>query len=244
MLTLVEFVRLPVREIVTTYTSLNNHVLYSLLAHASVGLFGESAWTLRLPAVLFGIASIWLLWWLAMTPAHEQTKAGNSLLAKASLLALLVLSAQIALGGWTSSNYAALACPDFPTCQDVWWPETDFYSGFDLHHPLDAELGSDYAGGVLEHPARVAIHLSHRIGALIVVAVNLMLGFLLFSRSENNAVAQSGIALIIVTTVQVAIGIAIVSFGLPLPLATAHNGMAALLLLSLLTTNRLLRLKI
>lgn len=194
--------------------------------------------------LLGGMATLALLWWLAMTPARERTEAGNSLLAKASLLALLLLSAQIALGGWTSSNYAALACPDFPTCQDAWWPETDFYSGFDLHHPLDAELGSDYAGGVLEHPARVAIHLSHRIGALIVVAVNLMLGFLLFSRSENNAVAQSGIALISITAIQVAIGIAIVRFGLPLPLATAHNGMAALLLLSLLTTSRLLRLKI
>ena len=162
----------------------------------------------------------------------------------AHLLALLVLSAQVTLGGWTSSNYAALACPDFPTCQDAWWPETDFGNGFDLHHPLDAEPGNDYAGGVLEHPARVAIHLSHRIGALVVVAVNLMLGFLLFSRSENNAVAQSGIALISITAIQVAVGIAIVSFGLPLLLATAHNGMAALLLLSLLTTNRLLRLKI
>ena len=194
--------------------------------------------------LLGGMATLALLWWLAMTPAREQTEAGNSLLAKASLLALLVLSAQVTLGGWTSSNYAALACPDFPTCQDAWWPETDFGNGFDLHHPLDAEPGNDYAGGVLEHPARVAIHLSHRIGALVVVAVNLMLGFLLFSRSENNAVAQSGIALISITAIQVAVGIAIVSFGLPLLLATAHNGMAALLLLSLLTTNRLLRLKI
>ena len=194
--------------------------------------------------LLGGMATLAPLWWLAMTPARERTEAGNSLLAKASLLALLVVTAQIALGGWTSSNYAALACPDFPTCQDSWWPEADFYSGFDLHHPLDLDLRSDYAGGVLEHPARVAIHLSHRIGALVVVAVNLILGFLLLTRSENNAVAQSGIALMTLTVFQVVVGITIVSLGLPLLLATVHNAMAALLLLSLLTTNRLLRLKL
>ena len=194
--------------------------------------------------LLGGMATLALLWWLAMTPAREQTKAGDSLLAKASLLALLVVVAQITLGGWTSSNYAALACPDFPTCQDAWWPEADFEKGFALQAPLDPDLGSDYAGGVLAQPARVAIHLSHRIGALVVVAINLILGFLLLNRSENNAVAQSGIALIAITAIQVVVGITIVRLGLPLLLATAHNGMAAILLLSLLTINRLLRLKL
>lgn len=193
--------------------------------------------------LLGGMATLALLWWLAMTPARERTAAGDPLLAKASLLALLVVIAQIALGGWTSSNYAALACPDFPTCRGAWWPEADFESGFDLHHPLDMDLLSDYAGGVLEHPARVAIHLSHRVGALVVVFVNLILGFGLLARSESNAVAQSGIVVMAITLFQVLIGIAIVSLGLPLLLATAHNAMAALLLLSLLTTHRLLRLK-
>lgn len=193
--------------------------------------------------LLGGMATLALLWWLAMTPVRERSAAGNPLLAKASLLALIALIAQIALGGWTSSNYAALACPDFPTCQGAWWPKADFESGFDLHHPLDMDLRSDYAGGVLEHPARVAIHLSHRIGALLVVTVNLILGFGLLTRSESNAIAQSGIALIAITVLQVVVGITIVSLGLPLLLATAHNAMAALLLLSLLTTHRLLRLK-
>ncbi len=194
--------------------------------------------------LLGGMTTLALLWWLAMTPAREQTQAGDSLLAKVSLLALLVVFAQIALGGWTSSNYAALACPDFPTCQNAWWPEADFEKGFALQAPLDPDLNSDYAGGILAHPARVAIHLTHRIGALVVVASNLILGFLLLNRSENKSVAQSGIALLAITAIQVLVGITIVGLGLPLLLATAHNGMAALLLLSLLTSNRLLRLKL
>ncbi|MCZ6826848.1 MAG: COX15/CtaA family protein [Gammaproteobacteria bacterium] len=194
--------------------------------------------------LLGGMVTLALLWWLAMTPAREQTEAGNSLLAKASLLALLVVIAQISLGGWTSSNYAALACPDFPTCQGAWWPEADFEKAFESQPPLDPDSNSGYAGGVLAHPARIAIHMSHRVGALVVVSVNLMLGFLLLSRSENNAVAQSGIALMIITATQVLVGISIVKLGLPLSLATVHNGMAALLLLSLVTTNRLLRMKL
>src|SRR5690606_5475079 len=70
-----------------------------------------------------------------------------------------VLVLQIALGGWTSANYAALACPDFPTCQTQWWPEiADFGEGFVLWRGL----GIDYEGGVLDHPARVAVHFAHR----------------------------------------------------------------------------------
>jgi cytochrome c oxidase assembly protein subunit 15 len=193
--------------------------------------------------LLGGMATLSLLWWLAMTPGREEIEVGDSLLAKTSVVALLVLVAQLALGGWTSSNYAALACPDFPTCQGAWWPETDFGKGFDLLHPLDTDMSKDYAGGVLEHPARAAIHISHRIGALAVVVVNLLLGFMLLGRSEHTAVGQSGIALMALTAIQVGVGIAIVVLGLPLLLATFHNAVAALLLLCLLTVNRLLRLK-
>lgn len=194
--------------------------------------------------LLGGMATLSLLWWLAMTPGREKTGIDESLLAKTSVLALIVLFAQLALGGWTSSNYAALACPDFPTCQGAWWPQMDFGKGFDWQHPLDTDLSSDYAGGVLEHPARTAIHISHRIGALVVVAINLLLGFLLLRRSEIKAVAQAGIALMVLTAIQVGVGIAIVSLGLPLLLASFHNAMAALLLLCLLTVNRLLRVKL
>src|SRR5205807_6524175 len=68
--------------------------------------------------------------------------------------------------GWTSSNYAAIACLDFPTCQGQWWPHTDYRSAFALSHPLN----TNYEGGVLDNPARTAIHVTHRLGALIAAA--------------------------------------------------------------------------
>ena len=68
---------------------------------------------------------------------------------------------QILLGGWISTNYAAVACPDFPTCQRSFWPQMDFRDAFVLWRGL----GIDYEGGVLDHPARVAIHFTHRLGA-------------------------------------------------------------------------------
>ena len=80
-----------------------------------------------------------------------------------SILVVLVLIGQIAMGGWVSSNYAALACVDFPKCQQSWWPAMDFKDAFVLWRGL----GIDYEFGVLDHPARVAIHYVHRIGALV-----------------------------------------------------------------------------
>ncbi|MET0052134.1 MAG: COX15/CtaA family protein [Candidatus Thiodiazotropha sp.] len=83
-------------------------------------------------------------------------------------LALLVLILQITLGGWTSTNYAALGCTDFPQCHaGQWWPQTDFSEAFTLWRGL----GINYEFGVLEHDARAAIHLTHRIGALLTLLV-------------------------------------------------------------------------
>ena len=79
------------------------------------------------------------------------------------VMQVVVLVVQILLGGWVSSNYSAVACPDFPTCQRSYWPTMDFKDAFVLWRGL----GIDYEGGVLDHPARVAIHFTHRIGAII-----------------------------------------------------------------------------
>ena len=90
-----------------------------------------------------------------------------------ALFALLVLVCQIALGGWTSSNYAALACPDLPQCLGQWWPEqADFSEAFVLWRGL----GVNYEGGVLDAAARVAIHFTHRLGALITLIVMIVVG--------------------------------------------------------------------
>jgi cytochrome c oxidase assembly protein subunit 15 len=171
-----------------------------------------------------GLTTMALLWWLALPASAAGADSG---LRRTVLLALAILALQIALGGWVSSNYAALACPDFPTCQASLWPEMDFRDAFVLWRGL----GIDYEGGVLDHPARVAIHYTHRIGALLAA---LVLGLAVWqarsagSRRERIAAAALGVVLVI----QLVLGPAMVLARLPLPLATAHNAVAALLLLA------------
>ncbi|TCO41234.1 COX15/CtaA family protein [Dokdonella fugitiva] len=141
--------------------------------------------------------------------------------------ALVLLSLQIALGGWTSANYAALACgADFPTCAGSWWPQTDFREGFVLWRGV----GVNYEGGVLDAAARAAIQIAHRLGALVVFGHVLATAILAWRRGlRANAAA---VAMLLCT--QVALGILNVKLLLPLPVATAHNGVAALLLFSLI----------
>jgi cytochrome c oxidase assembly protein subunit 15 len=144
---------------------------------------------------------------------------------------------QIALGGWTSSNYAAIACPDLPTCQGSWWPSADFRSAYVLWRDLDI----DYEGGVLDNAARIAIHLTHRVGALLSAVVLLTAaGVALGTRIERQVRAAAGLVLLALAA-QWSIGISMVAQGFPLWLATAHNAGAALLLLSVLMLVRSLR---
>jgi len=143
------------------------------------------------------------------------------------VVALVLLALQIALGGWTSANYAALACGiDFPKCAGYWWPSTDFREAFVLWRGI----GVNYEGGVLDASARAAIQIAHRIGALIVFGHVLATAVLAWRRGLR--VAGALVALLLCT--QVALGILNVKLLLPLPVATAHNGVAALLLLSLI----------
>lgn len=141
-------------------------------------------------------------------------------------ICLLVL--QISLGGWTSSNYAALACPDFPQCHGSWWPAMNFDEGFVLWH----RAGIDYEGGILPGDARMAIHVIHRIGALLVF---LYLGILAIRliKSHIPELTRTGVIMVILLLLQISLGVSNVLLRLPLPVAVAHNGTAALLLLSL-----------
>ena len=146
------------------------------------------------------------------------------------LAGLLVLLAQISLGGWTSTNYAALACPDFPTCHNEIWPEMNFKEAFVLWRGL----GQNYEGGVLDGPARTAIHVTHRIGAIIafITIFAVALRAILIS---PGAIRLAGVMTLILLFTQISLGIANVVLHLPLLVAVAHNGVAALLLLSLVT---------
>lgn len=185
--------------------------------------------------LLGGLSTLALLTWLAFKPrSHTNHRAAGSAqaaqavrLRNFAIAGLVVLFLQIALGGWTSSNYAALACPDFPRCQNEWWPEMDHKDAFVLWRGL----GIDYEGGVLEHPARVAIHFTHRLGAIVTA---LLLGFvsiLALRRGASPSVRTAGGLLGILLIAQLVLGPLMVVRGLPLSLATAHNGVAALLVI-------------
>ena len=175
-----------------------------------------------------GLATLVLLWWLWLsTRAVSREAALPRRLGLAARVALTVLTVQILLGGWTSTNYAALSCPDFPTCQTQWWPPMDFADAFTLWRGT----GIDYEGGVLSHGSRVAIHMTHRIGALVTALVLSIVAASLW-RSGRAARAMAG-TLLVLLSLQLALGIGNVVLHLPLWVATAHNGGAALLLLSL-----------
>lgn len=193
-------------------------------------------WLLK-PAVvtahlLGGMTTLALLAWLRLSVRERrptQLPAVTPGLRRFAGISLALVAIQIALGGWTSTNYAALACPDFPTCQLQWWPDTDVGEAFTIWRGL----GVNYEFGVLDNRQRVTIHFFHRLGAVVVTAALLGLAWLLWrQRWRAYAVAVSG-----ALALQIAIGISIVKLQLPLGLATAHNAGAALLLLILIALN-------
>ncbi|MCS4505321.1 Heme A synthase [wastewater metagenome] len=152
----------------------------------------------------------------------------------ALVAALALLAGQIALGGWTSANYAALACNEFPACTpgEVWPEVADFPAGFDPWHGI----GPDYEYGThLSRGAKVAIHLAHRAGAVVVFLALFGLGLALIRR--GGLAAAGGAALAAGVTAQFALGVSNVLFSLPLGVAVAHNAGAAILLAVLVALN-------
>lgn len=226
-------------------------------------LFGMLTVTWRLKPLivtvhlLLGLATLSVLWWLVMDlTAAPAARAGHGirssrpgpatlpppLARRLALLALLALIVQIALGGWTSSNYAATACPDVPTCQGSWWPPADFHSAYDLSR----NVGIDANGNLSSSSTLVAIQLTHRLGALAaaaVVSAAALVTLLTAGASDGWAPPARTAALVMVAllALQLGVGITMVLRGFPLDLATAHNAGAALLLLSALTLNHRLR---
>lgn len=217
------------------------------------GLLGMWTVTLLLKPLIVllhlfgGLATMALLTWLSMrkrrndvpaTPARAQPATAKFVsLRTLTIVGLAVLTLQIGLGGWTSTNYAALACPDFPTCQNSFWPEMDADEAFVLWRGL----GIDYEGGVLDHPARVAIHFAHRLGAVLALIVLAAVSIRAGRFGETQAIRTAGAMLGIVLIVQLVLGPVMVIRALPLALATAHNGVAALLVLTMVRLIRLTR---
>lgn len=188
--------------------------------------------------LLGGLSTLGLTFWLILEARRQPPVSAPRLVRRTfvpALAALLVLICQIALGGWTSSNYAALACPDLPGCLGQLWPrEADFTEAFVLWRGL----GVNYEGGVLDAEARVAIHLTHRLGALITLCVLIVVGGRATRRHIYPApVVVAGWLVIAAVSLQMILGASAVWFGLPLWVATAHNGGAALLLLAVINLN-------
>jgi cytochrome c oxidase assembly protein subunit 15 len=200
--------------------------------------------------LIFGLTTLSLLWWLwlslprnswgnprtgAMGTGVSGTTAQTAQLAwRLALIGLIALGVQIALGGWTSSNYAAIACPDFPKCQNAWWPGTDYRDAFVLWRGL----GVNYEGGVLENPARVAIHLTHRIGALIATLTLALAALTVVTRKVLAKFALPAYFVLAALALQLTLGVSTVLRGFPIELATAHTAGAALLLLAVLALLR------
>jgi len=200
------------------------------------GLLGMWTVTLLLkPAIVTahligGMTTLAILAWLAVrayAPPVVSVSSGVRLFAR---IAFVLLAAQIVLGGWVSTNYAALACTDFPTCHGSLWPSADYSNAF---HVL-RELGMTAQGELLSHDALTAIHWMHRVGALVAGLALLALALMLRGVA---ALRRLGNALLAALVLQIGLGIANVLLSLPLLLAAAHNGGAALLVVIMVCIN-------
>ena len=199
------------------------------------GLFGYLTVSLKLLPIivtghLFGgfiTLSLFFYLFLNTTGGIKNHNIGHlKVLGGVALFALIV---QIFLGVWTSTNYASLACADFPTCQGKFIPEMDFREGFNLAQ----EVGPNYLYGLLDNEARVAIHYTHRISAIVLTIIFLILISRLWFSSAAPLASTLGVILI----TQISLGIMNVVYVLPLYIAIAHNLVAALLLLATLMVN-------
>ena len=188
--------------------------------------------------LLGGFATLSLLFLLVLKLKPKMVSHSRVVASKykgLAFLALVVLIVQIALGGWTSSNYAALICTDLPICEPGWLSRLDFVEGFKpWGHGVDS-----YQYGVLDANAMTAIHVSHRFGAIVSLLVIGLLVWRLIRERDSVILRAVGRVIGVILLLQLALGVSNVIFLLPLPIAVAHNGGAALLLLSLVAVNYL-----
>jgi cytochrome c oxidase assembly protein subunit 15 len=201
------------------------------------GAFGAWTVTLKLQPVivtmhlLLGLSLFSLLIWHAMRQSPQPPVAPlASALRVPAAIALIVAFVQIALGGWVSTNYAALACGGFPLCQGEWMPEMNFDQGFTLWRALGMTSNGEY----LPFDALVAIHWVHRLFSVVVVAI---VGWMAYRASTTPGIERLGRALLWLIVAQFGTGMATVLLNWPLTIAVLHNAGAALLVLLLTMLN-------
>jgi cytochrome c oxidase assembly protein subunit 15 len=188
--------------------------------------------------LLGGFATLSLLFLLTLRLSDSAPVLSKPSLRLRNLAAagLALVIAQIALGGWVSSNYAAVACVDLPTCHGQWWPAMDFANGFHLSQ----HIGPNYLGGQLDSEARTAIHMTHRLGAVLVTALLLLLAWQL----RRGGLPRLAALLLLALATQVGLGMSNVIFHLPLLVAVAHNLGGAVLLLTMVLINYRVRAEV
>ncbi|NEX64317.1 COX15/CtaA family protein [Noviherbaspirillum galbum] len=201
------------------------------------GAFGAWTVTLKLQPVivtihlLLGMGLLGLLTWQAARQSiHPPVSAAATSLRLPAAICLAVLATQLALGGWVSTNYAALACMDFPLCHGSAMPDMDFANGFSLWRQLGKTAGGEY----LPFPALTAIHWTHRCFAGVVL---LAVGWTAHKALRVPGLQRTGRWLLAALALQLLTGISTVFLEWPLALAVMHNGGAALLLLLLVMLN-------
>ena len=199
--------------------------------------------TIVMSHLMGGMTTLSVLWWLSLRSGrlfkNEQVYSTDlSALKTPALIGLVIVVLQVMLGGWTSANYAALHCNEFPTCTaGQYFPPMNFAEGFTLWHGTE----HNFEYGILSNEARIAIHTTHRIGAVITFLFMYWLGLKIILTQSYRPIKFAGIALLTVVTLQFILGVSNVLLSLPLPVAVAHNGGGALLLLTLVTLNHLVR---
>ena len=205
-------------------------------------LFGMWSITLKLwPQIvtlhlLTGMVTCSLLWLLTLRLSGREWRLSPEVMDRLGsvkswlLVVVIVTLLQIFLGGWTSANYAAFACVEFPTCQGEWWPDMDFKNGFNLMQTI----GPNYLGGKLESEARVAIHVIHRLGGLILGLLRVGFAVRLFT-IKSTQFRCMGLITLAVLTVQIVLGVSNIFLMSPLLMALMHHLASVLLLLVLVT---------
>ena len=197
-------------------------------------------WTVTLnllPAVVMGhllggftvLSGLFLLY-LRLTPFR--IPGGDARMrhfGKFAILGMVILTAQIALGGWTSANYAALACTELPVCQGNWYERLNFSGAFSVPEAENYEFGAH------DYDERMTMHIVHRIGALITFLYLCWLGIRLYAVASSNLIKKLSTLMVLVMGVQIILGISNVVYSLPIAVAVMHNAVAACLMLVLIT---------
>ena len=181
--------------------------------------------------LLMGLLSFWLIFWMflrskkAIRRSYDLSGVSKGLL----LVAMLVLFVQVFLGGWVSTNKAALACIDFPRCYGSWWPEVNYSNALKVFDGLITGYQ-----GALSYNGQIAIHWLHRVGAVLTMLILSAVTLNAIFGKKPEPVRKGGMVLAILLLIQVGLGIANIKLGLPMWVAVMHNGFAALLMLPLI----------